>query len=389
MLKDYSNLMLFLTAFQSGLFALFLLTLRSRKKRDNRILGIYLLTLFFQLAHSLVARFGLLETIPHLAYQGSKFIFLGGPLLYLYARSIAKNLSIRKWDWLHFLPAIAMSSYIFFSYDILSVADKLAFLQSRQALVVPWVSAMLLYFYYLQLISYIIASIRLVHLNSVENISWLKFLLYGFAIIWTFDILMLGMKAFTPELADVYYPWLEAISRTYTFSYINVFVFKGLLQPALFHGENREPTGPKYEKSALSEPRKQQMLDELQSYMQNRKPHLNPELTLAQLAEALNIQPKYLSQVINEKLGKNFFDFVNCYRIEEAKAKLVNPPDEKITVLEVLYDVGFNSKSSFNAAFKKGAENPFEKDSEWHSRPYVYENKFFTGFSHVNLSGVG
>ena len=164
---------------------------------------------------------------------------------------------------------------------------------------------------------------------------------------------MLGMKAFTPELADVYYPWLEAISRTYTFSYINVFVFKGLLQPALFHGENREPTGPKYEKSALSEPRKQKMLDELQSYMQNRKPHLNPELTLAQLAEALNIQPKYLSQVINEKLGKNFFDFVNCYRIEEAKAKLVNPPDEKITVLEVLYDVGFNSKSSFNAAFKK------------------------------------
>ena len=230
--------MLFLTAFQSGLFALFLLTLRSRKKRDNRILGIYLLTLFFQLAHSLVARFGLLETIPHLAYQGSKFIFLGGPLLYLYARSIAKNLSIRKWDWLHILPAIAISSYNFFSYDILSVADKLAFLQSRQALVVPWVSAMLLYFYYLQLISYIIASIRLVHLNSVENISWLKFLLYGFAIIWTFDILMLGMKAFTPELADVYYPWLEAISRTYTFSYINVFVFKGLLQPALFHGEN-------------------------------------------------------------------------------------------------------------------------------------------------------
>ncbi|MEM6318704.1 MAG: GH92 family glycosyl hydrolase [Bacteroidota bacterium] len=50
---------------------------------------------------------------------------------------------------------------------------------------------------------------------------------------------------------------------------------------------------------------------------------------------------------------------------------------------------GMVSVVPFNAAFKKDEENPFEKDSEWHSRPYVFENKFFTGFSHVNLSGVG
>jgi len=353
MLKDYSNLMLFLTAFQSGLFALFLLALRSKKKSDNRILGIYLLTLFFQLMHALAVRFQILETIPHIAYQGSKFLFLGGPLLYLYTRSVAKGVGIQLKDWLHFLPAVALGGYIFFSYDILSASDKLAFLQSREALVAPWVSSLLLYFYYLQLITYVVVSIQLLGASSAEKTSWLKFVLYGFAIIWTFDMVMLAMKAFTPELASVYYPWLEAFSRTYTFSYINVFVFKGLLKPTLFHGDGKEPAGPKYEKSALSEPRKLQMLEDLQGYMQTRKPHLNPELTLAQLAEAINIQPKYLSQVINEKLGKNFFDFVNCYRIEEAKAKLVNPPDEKITVLEVLYDVGFNSKSSFNTAFKK------------------------------------
>ena len=50
---------------------------------------------------------------------------------------------------------------------------------------------------------------------------------------------------------------------------------------------------------------------------------------------------------------------------------------------------GMVSVVPFNVAFKKGAENQFEKDSEWHSRPYVIENKFLTGFSHVNLSGVG
>ena len=67
----------------------------------------------------------------------------------------------------------------------------------------------------------------------------------------------------------------------------------------------------------------------------------------------LSLRPKILSQVINETIGQTFFDFINRYRIEEAKRLLTNPADKKITVLEVLYEVGFNSKSSFNKNFKK------------------------------------
>ena len=76
-------------------------------------------------------------------------------------------------------------------------------------------------------------------------------------------------------------------------------------------------------------------------------------MTLEQLAGQLSIRPKMLSQVINESLQQNFFDFINRYRIEAAKKLLTNPADKKITVLEVLYEVGFNSKSSFNTIFKK------------------------------------
>jgi AraC-like DNA-binding protein len=57
--------------------------------------------------------------------------------------------------------------------------------------------------------------------------------------------------------------------------------------------------------------------------------------------------------VINDLTGKNFFEFINHYRIEEAKRMLTNPKDKKITVLEVMYQSGFNSKSSFNTLFKK------------------------------------
>lgn len=353
MLKDYSNLVLFLTAFQSGLFALFLLALRRERGKGNLVLGIYLLSLFLQLLHSLYFRYELYEWLPHLAYQGTKLIYLGGPLLYFYTRTRCGKAAFSKKDLLHLLPAGALSLFIFFSFDIMSGAEKLEVLHNKTSLIDPVSSALLLYGYYLQQIIYIVASLRLVKKTVGVDLAWLRFVLYGFVVVWLFDVAMVALKVFAAELAVQYYPLLEAVSRTYTFAYINIFVFKGLMKPELFHGEEEVTLAAKYEKSPLTEFEKVQMLQHLREYMMSQKPHLSPELTVTQLAKKLDVAPKSLSQVINEKVGQNFYDFVNGYRIEEAKSKLINPPDEKITVLEVLYDVGFNSKSSFNTAFKK------------------------------------
>jgi AraC-like DNA-binding protein len=95
------------------------------------------------------------------------------------------------------------------------------------------------------------------------------------------------------------------------------------------------------------------VLAQLRGHMEMGRPWLEPDLTLEQLAAQLKLRPKLLSQAINEGLGQNFFEFINTYRIEEAKRLLTDPADKKITVLEVLYAVGFNSKSSFNTVFKK------------------------------------
>jgi AraC-like DNA-binding protein len=88
-------------------------------------------------------------------------------------------------------------------------------------------------------------------------------------------------------------------------------------------------------------------------YMQSNKPYLAPELTLEELATQLSLKHRILSQTINESPGHNFYEFINRYRIKEASRLLTNPKDEKIAVLEVLYEVGLNSKSSFNTLFKK------------------------------------
>ena len=87
--------------------------------------------------------------------------------------------------------------------------------------------------------------------------------------------------------------------------------------------------------------------------MQKERPYLESELTLPKLADLLQVPPHHLSQVINESLGQNFFDFVNAHRVEEAQRLLRDPERSAYTVLAIAEEAGFNSKTAFNTAFKK------------------------------------
>jgi AraC-like DNA-binding protein len=89
--------------------------------------------------------------------------------------------------------------------------------------------------------------------------------------------------------------------------------------------------------------------------MEDRALYKEPTLTVSDLAGALSVTPHNLSQVINTQFGKNFYDFVNTYRVEEAKRRLVNPKDTHLTILAIAEESGFNSKSSFNTFFRKHA----------------------------------
>ena len=87
--------------------------------------------------------------------------------------------------------------------------------------------------------------------------------------------------------------------------------------------------------------------------MDTEKPYLNGKLSLKQVATDLEISTNYLSQVINENMDMNFFDFVNGYRVEMVKEMIKDPSTKNFTLLAIAYDCGFNSKSSFNSIFKK------------------------------------
>ncbi len=115
--------------------------------------------------------------------------------------------------------------------------------------------------------------------------------------------------------------------------------------------ESKPSRKKKYETSGLNESFAEQKLKDLLEFMENRENYMNPDLNLKKLSLELNIQYNHLSQIINEKLKQNSNDFINRYRIEEAKKKLLD--DKKSSVLDVAYDCGFYSKSVFNTAFKK------------------------------------
>jgi AraC-like DNA-binding protein len=108
-------------------------------------------------------------------------------------------------------------------------------------------------------------------------------------------------------------------------------------------------------------------LQKLQAKMAQDKPYLETELTLPRLSECLSMPQHDLSRVINESLNQNFFDFVNGYRVEEAKRLLVDPAKSAHTILDIALEAGFNSKTTFNGAFKKiTGKTPSEFRLEMH-----------------------
>lgn len=110
---------------------------------------------------------------------------------------------------------------------------------------------------------------------------------------------------------------------------------------------------PRYANSKLSEADSCAIDQRLMEHMEQNKPYLDNQLSLRQLADCLDVNTNYLSQVINEQHGKNFFEFINEYRVDALKEKLEQPENRQFTILSLAFECGFNSKTTFNTAFKR------------------------------------
>jgi AraC-like DNA-binding protein len=109
----------------------------------------------------------------------------------------------------------------------------------------------------------------------------------------------------------------------------------------------------KYRTSRVNREVREQAKEKITTLMASEKLYLNPDLNLQDLSSRLNLHPNYISRIINEQFQMSYNDFVNRHRIEEAKMKLKEEDEKSKTILEIMYDAGFYSKSVFNTAFKK------------------------------------
>jgi TolB-like protein/AraC-like DNA-binding protein len=114
-----------------------------------------------------------------------------------------------------------------------------------------------------------------------------------------------------------------------------------------------DPAHIKYKKTPLSADITKKLKVSLNDVMVKEKPYLDPKLNLSDLAELVHCSSNQLSQLLNENLGKNFYDYVNEYRLQYFQQLNRNPRNRQFTFLSLAYESGFNSKTTFNNFFKK------------------------------------
>jgi YesN/AraC family two-component response regulator len=135
--------------------------------------------------------------------------------------------------------------------------------------------------------------------------------------------------------------------------YITSFVILKNAGSITNHAGGKPEDKPKYEKSSLTREKKDEILKKIKDLMEQEKYFTRNTLTLADISKKVNEPPHHVSQVINEKLKKSFFDVLSAYRVDEAKRLISGKETGNLTIEDIAERVGYNSKASFNKAFRK------------------------------------
>jgi len=369
------DVVLLMTAYQCILFALLLLTI----KRDKYIRNVFLAFFLLQQAAiplDILISFG--AEFRHIAIKWSPDLFyvfgfgywLEGPLLLWYTRSlIYKDYRLRLKDIIYLLPFIAYAGYQLIFYYSLDVSDKVSIQEEYDLSVAPQIMNYVTLFRELFRVALgVICLIEIKHytqhirtnFSDIDKIdlTWLKILVIGFLAIRFWAVLVAAMIILAISFGiSTNFEIMGLIGNYTTFFMVSVLIFFGLGHSSVFEGlEQRQAPS---EEPAKDEPEQAkekitpELIAQITQYMEAEKPYLTPALTLEKLAIQMRIPARLLSNIINRHFNCNFFEFINSYRIDEAKRMLSNRNQSEKTVLDIMLDVGFNSKATFNTLFKK------------------------------------
>lgn len=370
-----------LGAAQGVLLTFALLRTKNSDNQAHRILAMLILVFSINLGEEYLYQSGFFASRPNLLHVLAPVDLLFGPLIYLYVNQLTRPLPDKqnKRFFLH-LFAVPIGIVLLTPFYLMNGEEKLAFTEllrkgdgfngaAQNATLIETGFRLFMLGLAAQLGAYLFLTIRRLkkHTKDIKetfsdidkiSLAWLRNLIIGLAAIF---LIYLGDQIF-PDLLGI-----NALGDSITFLTVLMIYaigYLGLRQPAIFTrrlaleppvtGTPNEPAGDnKYLRSGLDKAASAAFLKELTNHMASAKPYLDGNLLLPQLAQQLGISANYLSQIINEQLNINFYDFINGYRVEEAKRRIENAGEATPNILAIALDAGFNSKSAFYAGFKK------------------------------------
>lgn len=361
-----------------GLFLTALLATKPPHTTANRILAVAMLAFSLYLLSGVYYAGGWYEAHPAFIGLSVPLIFVFGPIHYLYARAASTGGAFLRSSLLHFLPFLLVTLYLT-PFFLQPGSAKLEYVRTLMRDGPQTDLAIIQQLQFPHGIVYVVLTILLLqrhrsrledNFSSLEriNLIWLRNLTIGIASVWAIattldllDLAGLGIGNLDGRLTP-----LAVACLVYGAGYL------GLRQPEIFHGPTdrgvpqleaqvQSPANPSrdkaetpgYQKSGLSKGEASALMERLKRVMVEKALYRNSQLSLQELADELSISAHNLSEVINTQAGRNFFDFVNGYRVEEAMRRLRDPRNARFTILAIAVDAGFNSKATFNAFFKR------------------------------------
>ena len=293
-------------------------------------------------------------------------VFLHGPIFLFYTSALAQiNFKLQK-EFLFHLITFALS-FIFLEYGALT-GDGEGYKTRMCLSILKMISVFIYTAWVITRLKEHRSLVQNIYSNIEEkNLNWLNFLSWGILIVWFISLLSLVTGLITGiSLSNSVgiIPNLAICLFVYQMGYFGVrqnsiFVqqaIEGFPEEVVESGSVRQDSTvavEKYKKSGLNPEKVDKLFLTLSEYMETNQPFLSPELSLFDLAKLIGVLPNHLSQIINVKTNQNFFDYINSYRVTKVKEYILNGRLEEHNLFGLAIESGFNSKASFNRAFKK------------------------------------
>lgn len=343
--------------FLSLLLSVFLLTVKSDNKIGNIMLAAYLIIGAINTSAYFYHFYIKVDPIFEMIRMdiGS---FLQKPFLYFFILSILySDFKLERKHLLHIIPFI-LSTVILLPNFYLQRQQQVSFLSNYSFSLEGLLSASLAHIQYIFYIVLIFITLNHYKKRFFKNHSLTDKFNYSWLFKMNIFLTILLIIAIIKNISKYgfYENHLGLLRLITTFSML-IFIcwlfLKALYAPKIFRGIKSKTQIKKTNKTLNLNSDIQDKIDQIKEYMEREEPFVNPELTIQGLSTELKLDVKLLSRILNDQLNKNFYEFINDYRLKKSEFMLKSNDFKNLTILEILYSVGFNSKSSFYTAFKK------------------------------------